>query len=69
MYTLTYNGELFVCPAIKDKPAPRVLDCGTGTGIWAMDYGMQVLNIASSPPTANRGPADENPEATVNDFN
>ncbi|WQF85886.1 Putative S-adenosyl-L-methionine-dependent methyltransferase superfamily [Colletotrichum destructivum] len=36
--TLTFDGELFLCPAGQDKPLCRVLDAGTGTGIWAMDF-------------------------------
>ncbi|WDK17124.1 methyltransferase domain-containing protein [Colletotrichum graminicola] len=40
LYTLTFDGKLFVSPAGSDKPLHRVLDAGTGTGIWAMDVGM-----------------------------
>ncbi|SPQ22703.1 5c773073-8df8-4bee-afad-dc7142566297 [Thermothielavioides terrestris] len=32
------DNRLYVCPAGKDKPLKRVLDCGTGTGIWAIDF-------------------------------
>ncbi|KAJ6442297.1 methyltransferase domain-containing protein [Purpureocillium lavendulum] len=35
--TLTLSGKLFICPAGTDRPLGRVLDAGTGTGIWAMD--------------------------------
>jgi SAM-dependent methyltransferase len=35
---LTQGHKLFLCPAGKDKPLNRVLDCGTGTGIWALDF-------------------------------
>ncbi|EXF86460.1 methyltransferase domain-containing protein [Colletotrichum fioriniae PJ7] len=38
LYTLTFDGKLFVSPAGRDKPLKRVLDAGTGTGIWAMDF-------------------------------
>ncbi|KAK1566408.1 methyltransferase domain-containing protein [Colletotrichum navitas] len=31
------NDALFVSPAGSDKPLRRVLDAGTGTGIWAID--------------------------------
>lgn len=31
------NGQLFLAP-IKKNPQ-RILDCGTGTGIWALDMG------------------------------
>ncbi|PHH62232.1 hypothetical protein CDD80_1370 [Ophiocordyceps camponoti-rufipedis] len=37
--TLTLKGKLFTCPAGRDSPLDRVLDAGTGTGIWAMDFG------------------------------
>ncbi|OLN96895.1 Trans-aconitate 2-methyltransferase 4 [Colletotrichum chlorophyti] len=36
LWQLTWDGELCVSP--KNKGANRVLDIGTGTGIWAMDY-------------------------------
>lgn len=37
--TLTFDGKLFTSPAGEDKQLHRVLDAGTGTGIWAMDFG------------------------------
>lgn len=37
--TLTINGKHCLCP--KNEGASRVLDLGTGTGIWAMDYGKE----------------------------
>ncbi|KAK1996444.1 methyltransferase domain-containing protein [Colletotrichum falcatum] len=37
LYTLTFDGKLFISPAGRDRPLRRVLDAGTGTGIWAMD--------------------------------
>ncbi|OLN92218.1 Trans-aconitate 2-methyltransferase 2 [Colletotrichum chlorophyti] len=36
MWMITWDGELCLCP--KKDGAKRVLDCGTGTGIWALDY-------------------------------
>ncbi|KAK5989462.1 Methyltransferase pytC [Cladobotryum mycophilum] len=30
-------GKLFICPAGHYKPIQRILDAGTGTGVWAMD--------------------------------
>lgn len=36
VFTMIYKGEL--CRAPIDRPA-RVLDVGTGTGIWVMDFG------------------------------
>ncbi|KAK3680775.1 S-adenosyl-L-methionine-dependent methyltransferase [Podospora appendiculata] len=40
IFSLTYDGALHSCPAGKDptKPLRRVLDAGTGTGIWAIDF-------------------------------
>ncbi|KXX78597.1 Phosphoethanolamine N-methyltransferase 1 [Madurella mycetomatis] len=40
VFYLTFDGALYTCPAGKEgKPMRRVLDAGTGTGIWAMDFG------------------------------
>lgn len=36
IFGLALKGELFLAP-IPEKPQ-RVLDLGTGTGIWAMDF-------------------------------
>ncbi|KAF4625669.1 hypothetical protein G7Y89_g12491 [Cudoniella acicularis] len=54
VYSLTYNGKLFLSPIPKEKQIHRVLDVGTGTGIWAIDYGdehpeAKVLGIDLSP--------------------
>lgn len=38
LYLLTYGGQLNLCPFDKDKVIHRVLDVGTGTGVWAIDY-------------------------------
>lgn len=46
LWALTWSGKLCQCP--KDKGASRVLDVGTGTGIWAIDYGM-MRNPAARP--------------------
>lgn len=34
---VTLNGEHCMCP--KNSGAKRVLDLGTGSGIWAIEYG------------------------------
>jgi len=38
MYYLTLSGKLFIAPVAEEK-LHRVLDLGTGTGIWAIDFG------------------------------
>ena len=38
LWLLTLQGELGLSPKIKE-PAKRVMDVGTGTGIWAIEYG------------------------------
>ena len=40
-----YNSKLHKTVFDKDKPVHRVLDVGTGTGIWAIDYGMYPFSI------------------------
>jgi hypothetical protein len=40
IFYLTLNNRLGLSPpSEKDAKVGRVLDLGTGTGIWAMDYG------------------------------
>ncbi|KAK4457559.1 Phosphoethanolamine N-methyltransferase 1 [Cladorrhinum samala] len=39
IFLLSFDSALHICPAGKDgKPLKRVLDAGTGTGIWAVDF-------------------------------
>jgi cyclopropane fatty-acyl-phospholipid synthase-like methyltransferase len=38
LFSLTLDGKLFNAPIPKDKRLHRVLDVGTGTGIWAIDF-------------------------------
>ncbi|RDW61386.1 S-adenosyl-L-methionine-dependent methyltransferase-8 [Coleophoma crateriformis] len=51
---LTTGGKLFLCPAGKENKLHRVLDVGTGTGIWAIDFAdehpeCEVLGVDLSP--------------------
>ncbi|KAM5344056.1 hypothetical protein ACJ41O_012593 [Fusarium nematophilum] len=50
LYVRTSDGELALCP--KGKGAKHVLDMGTGTGSWAIDYGedpFPVIGVDLSP--------------------
>ncbi|KAJ4186297.1 hypothetical protein NW759_016950 [Fusarium solani] len=38
LFLMILDGKLFICPTGTDRPVRRVLDAGTGTGIWAVDY-------------------------------
>ena len=54
LFSLTLDGKLFTAPIPKEKQLHRVLDVGTGTGIWAMDFAdehpeTQVVGIDLSP--------------------
>lgn len=46
MYDLMLDGKLYIAPVPKDQKIHRVLDLGTGTGIWAIDFGM-LLKVQS----------------------
>ncbi|KAJ4271188.1 hypothetical protein NW764_013554 [Fusarium oxysporum] len=53
LWLLTLQGELGLSPKIKE-PAKRVMDVGTGTGIWAIEYAdlhpeAQVVGVDLSP--------------------
>ncbi|KAK4443478.1 S-adenosyl-L-methionine-dependent methyltransferase [Podospora aff. communis PSN243] len=52
IFRLTFNDQLCLCP--KNKGAKRVLDLGTGTGIWAIEYAdehpeAEVIGVDLSP--------------------
>ncbi|EKD21152.1 methyltransferase domain-containing protein [Drepanopeziza brunnea f. sp. 'multigermtubi' MB_m1] len=54
LFQLIFEGKLFTAPVPKDKILHRVLDVGTGTGIWAIDFGDEhpessVLGVDLSP--------------------
>ncbi len=54
LFTLTFDGKLFICPIAEKKQLHRVLDVGTGTGIWAIDFAdehpeAEVLGVDLSP--------------------
>jgi hypothetical protein len=42
MVLLTFGGKLFTAPIPADQQLHRVLDVGTGTGIWAIDFGKEL---------------------------
>lgn len=37
-FSITFDGKLFTAPIPKEQTLHRVLDVGTGTGIWAIDF-------------------------------
>ena len=37
LFQLTLDNKLQLCPHVES--AKRVLDAGTGTGVWAIDFG------------------------------
>ena len=49
LFLLSQNNQLFLSPAGKDKPLNRVLDAGTGTGIWAVEFGTCLDPLAFAP--------------------
>lgn len=44
LFTLTLGGKLYLSPVGKDKPIRRCLDAGTGTGVWAIDFGRYLVH-------------------------
>jgi hypothetical protein len=44
LFTLTFDGKLHIAPIEEMKGGiHNVLDIGTGTGIWAIDFGTTPL--------------------------
>ena len=43
IFTLLLNGELYLAP-LKKQAIHRVLDVGTGTGLWAIEFADQFPN-------------------------
>ncbi|KAH7348872.1 S-adenosyl-L-methionine-dependent methyltransferase [Rhexocercosporidium sp. MPI-PUGE-AT-0058] len=65
LFLLTQQGKLFLCPIPKEQQLHRVLDVGTGTGIWAIDFAdehpeTQVLGIDLSPTQPSMVPPNLN---------
>jgi methylase of polypeptide subunit release factors len=53
LFLLTLDGKLGLAPPNDpDAKVGRVLDIGTGTGIWAMDYGDEHPEAEEVRPTA-----------------
>ncbi|KAJ4293943.1 hypothetical protein N0V88_005457 [Collariella sp. IMI 366227] len=38
LFLMTLGNKLWACPHINEQELKRVLDAGTGTGIWAMEF-------------------------------
>ncbi|KAK7431886.1 hypothetical protein QQZ08_001505 [Neonectria magnoliae] len=61
LFTLTFDGKLHTAPLTQ--PLHRVLDAGTGTGIWAIDFGKSI--VVAKDECTDEGIADEHPECGV----
>ncbi|KAH6636831.1 S-adenosyl-L-methionine-dependent methyltransferase [Chaetomium tenue] len=46
LFLLCQDNHLFLSPAGKDRPLNRVLDAGTGTGIWAIEFADEHPDVA-----------------------
>jgi len=64
IFFLTFDNNLFLCPAGRNGHEIRsVLDIGTGTGIWALDFAYvypdaRVVGVDLSPIQSNAAPAN-----------
>ncbi|KAH6714744.1 S-adenosyl-L-methionine-dependent methyltransferase [Leptodontidium sp. MPI-SDFR-AT-0119] len=61
LFLLTQKGKLYLSPIPKEQQLHRVLDVGTGTGIWAIDFAdehpeAQVVGVDLSPTQPNMVP-------------
>jgi hypothetical protein len=46
LFTLTFDGKLHIAPIEEIKGGiHNVLDIGTGTGIWAIDFGIKFFHF------------------------
>jgi methylase of polypeptide subunit release factors len=61
--SVTLNGAQCLCP--KKNGAMRVLDLGTGSGIWAIEYGKCRTTCNHFEAELNMRQADAHPEADV----
>jgi hypothetical protein len=70
MFYMTFDGALGLCPMnSKEKKVKRVLDVGTGTGIWVIDFGICLFPTSLKEIVINGYLiADEHPEAEVHAF-
>jgi hypothetical protein len=51
LFTLTFNGKLHIAPLEEIKGGiHNVLDIGTGTGIWAIDFGIEFFYVKIEKP-------------------
>ncbi|KAK2054069.1 S-adenosyl-L-methionine-dependent methyltransferase [Colletotrichum caudatum] len=70
-WLMTWDNKLCNCPKGEKNSAKRVLDVGTGTGIWAQDYAdenpaSRVIGVDLSP--IQPGFASPNCEYTIDDI-
>ena len=61
---LTWSDQLTTTSIAKGEGVHRVLDVGTGTGIWAIEYGQQSAPVETCH-RAKRLTGDKHPEAIV----